>query len=86
MRLGWIRGHRLIVHVNIICLIVALIAWCGLIWSNLRVAKQLSANGYSIWTVNMRARFNAWKGTNILLFLICFAIFTAVILVPILMK
>jgi amino acid permease len=65
--------------VNTICLIVALFAWCGLLWSNVRVAKQLRANGYSIWTFNMRARFNAWKGTNILLFLSCFAIFAAVI-------
>jgi hypothetical protein len=53
---------------------------CGGIWSNIRVAKQLRAAGYSIWTFNRRARFNAWKGTNILLFLSCSAIFAASIL------
>jgi amino acid permease len=73
-------------YVNTICGIVALSAWCGAMWSNIRVAKQLSAAGYSAWTFNMRARFNAWKGTNILLFLSCSAIFAAAILVPILMK
>jgi len=70
--------------VNTIFLIVALFAWCGLMWSNVRVAKQLRATGYSIWTANMRARLNAWKGTNILLFLSCSAIFTAAVLVPVL--
>ena len=57
--------------------IVALLAWCGGIWSNIRVAKQLRAAGYSIWTFNSKARFNAWKGTNMLLLLSCFAVFAA---------
>jgi hypothetical protein len=62
------------------CWIVALSAWCGGMWCNIRVAQQLRAAGYSIWTFNSRARWNAWKGTNILLFLSCFAIFAASIL------
>jgi hypothetical protein len=59
--------------VNTICLIVALSALCGAVWSNIRVAKQLHAAGYSIWTFNFRARWTAWKGTNIVLFLSCWA-------------
>jgi hypothetical protein len=55
-------------------------------WSNIRVAKQLRAAGYSIWTFNTRARFNAWKGTNIVLFLSCSAIFAATILLAIVMQ
>jgi amino acid permease len=73
-------------YVNDICMIVALSAWCGAMWSNIRVAKKLRAAGYSIWTLNMRARFNAWKGTNIVLFLSCIAIFAAAILVLIVMQ
>ena len=72
--------------VNTICLIVALSALCGAVWSNIRVAKQLHAAGYSIWTFNFRARVTAWKGTNIVLFLSCFAIFAAAILVLIVMR
>jgi hypothetical protein len=67
-------------YVKTICCIVALSAWCGGIWSNIRAAKQLRAAGYSIWTFNTRARFNAWKGTNLALFLIYAAIFAAAIL------
>ena len=59
--------------VNTICLIVALSALCGAVWSNIRVAKQLHAAGYSIWTFNFKARLAAWKGTNIVLFLSCWA-------------
>ncbi len=80
------RGDRLSAYVNTICLIVALFAWCGAMWSFVRAAKQLRAAGYSIWTFNTRARFNAWKGTNIVLFLSCSAIFAAAILVPIVMQ
>jgi hypothetical protein len=65
--------------VKTILSIVALSAWCGAMWSNFRVAKQLRAAGHSIWTFNHRARWNAWKGTNIVLFLSCGAIFAAVI-------
>jgi hypothetical protein len=67
--------------VKTICWIMALSAWCGGIWSNFRVAKQLRAAGYSIWTFDTRARLNAWKGPNIVLFLSCSAIFAAAILV-----
>jgi hypothetical protein len=66
--------------VKTICCIVALSAWCGGMWCYIRVAKQLRAAGYSIWTFNSRARWNAWKGTNILLFLSCYAIFAASLL------
>jgi hypothetical protein len=57
--------------------IVALLAWCGAMWANIRVAKQLRDAGYSIWTSNSKARFNAWKGTNILPLLSCLAVFPA---------
>jgi hypothetical protein len=66
--------------------IVALSAWCGAMWSNFRVANQLRAAGYSIWTFNTRVRFNAWKGANIVLFLSCSAIFAAAILALIAMQ
>jgi hypothetical protein len=59
------------------CFIVALLAWCGAMWSQVRFAKQLRADGYSIWTFNVRARLNAWKGANIVLFLSCGAVFAA---------
>jgi amino acid permease len=62
--------------VNTIFGSVSLLAWCGGMWANIRVAKQLRAAGYSIWTLNIKARFNAWKG-NILLFLSCSAVFAA---------
>jgi hypothetical protein len=55
-------------------------------WSNFRVANQLRAAGYSIWTFNTRVRFNAWKGANIVLFLSCSAIFAAAILALIAMQ
>jgi len=55
-------------------------------WSNFRAAKQLHAAGYSIWTLNFRARLTAWKGTNIVLFLGSTAIFVASILALIAMQ
>jgi amino acid permease len=67
-------------YVKTIFGIVTLLAWCGAMWANIRVAKQLRAAGYSIWTSNSKARFNAWKGTNILLFLSCAAVFAASLL------
>jgi hypothetical protein len=73
-------------YVKTICWIVALSAWCGATWSNVRAAKQLRAAGYSFWSFNPRARLIAWKGTNIVLFLSCTAIFAAAILVPIVMQ
>jgi hypothetical protein len=66
-----------------ICYVVALVAWCGLMWSQVRVLKQLRAAGYNIWTFNERARWNAWKGTNFVLFLSCGAVFAAAILAAI---
>ena len=72
--------------VKTICWIVALSAWCGAMWSIFRALKQLRAAGYSIWTFNTRARFNAWKGTNIVLLLSCSAIFAAAILALIAMQ
>lgn len=72
--------------VKIICCIVALSAWCGAMWSNFRVAKQLRAAGHSIWTFNTRARFSAWKGANIVFFLSYSAIFAAAILALIAMQ
>lgn len=71
-------------YVTAICLIVALLAWCGAMWSYVRVARQLRAAGYSIWTFNPIARWNAWKGDNIVLFLSCSAIFVAAIATAIL--
>jgi hypothetical protein len=55
-------------------------------WSNFRAAKQLRAAGYSVWSFNPRARRIAWKGTNIVLFLSCSAIFAAAILALIAMQ
>jgi hypothetical protein len=55
-------------------------------WSNVRAAKQLRASGYSFWSFNPRARLIAWKGTPIVLFLSCAAIFAAAILVLIVMQ
>jgi hypothetical protein len=55
-------------------------------WSNVEAAKQLRAAGYSFWSFNLRARLIAWKGTNIVLFLSCSAIFAAAILVLIAMQ
>ena len=69
-----------------ICWIVALSAWCGAMWSNIRAARQLRAAGYSFWSFNPRARLIAWKGTNIVLLLNCSAIFAAAILVLIVMQ
>jgi hypothetical protein len=48
-------------------------------WINVRVAKQLHAAGHSFWTLNQKARFAAWKGTNLVLLLGCAAIFAATI-------
>jgi hypothetical protein len=73
-------------YVKIFCWIVALSAWCGAMWSNVLAAKQLRAAGYSFWSFNPRARLIAWKGTPIVLFLCCSAIFAAAILVPIVMQ
>jgi hypothetical protein len=73
-------------YVKTICLIVALSAWCGAMWSNVRAAKQLRASGYSFWSFNPRARLIAWKGMNIVLFLSCSAIFAAAILALIVMQ
>jgi len=72
--------------VKTICWIVALSAWYGAMWSEFRVAKQLRAAGYSSWSFNLRARLIAWKGTNIVLFLSCCALFAAAILVLIVMQ
>jgi hypothetical protein len=72
--------------VKIIFWIVALSAWCVAMWSNYRAAMQLRAAGHSIWTFNHSARWNAWKGTNIVLFLSCGAIFAAAILALIAMQ
>jgi hypothetical protein len=66
-------------YVTEICVIVALLAWCGVMWSQVRALKQLRAAGYSIWTFNVSARWNAWNGTNIALFLSCGAVFAAAI-------
>ena len=73
-------------YVKTICWIVALSAWCGAMWSNVRAAKQLRAAGYSFWSFNLRASRIAWKGTNIVLFLSCSAVFAAAILVLIVMQ
>jgi hypothetical protein len=67
-------------------MIVALSAWCGAMWSNVRVERQLRAAGYSFWTLNPAARFAAWKGTNLALFLGSTAIFAAAILALITMQ
>jgi hypothetical protein len=83
---GWFRGDRLSAFVKIILWIVALSAWCGAIWSNFRVAKQLRAAGHSIWTFDHSARWNAWKGTNIVFFLSWGAIFAAAVLALIAMQ
>lgn len=73
-------------YVKTICWIVVLSAWCGVMWSNVRTTKQLRASGYSFWSFNPRARLIAWKGTNIVVFLNCFAIFAAAILVLVVMQ
>jgi hypothetical protein len=65
--------------VKTVCCIVALFAWYGVVWSNVRAAKQLRAAGYSVWSFNPRARLVAWKGINIVLFLSCSALFAAAI-------
>ena len=69
-----------------ICWIVALCVWCGAMWSNVLAAKQLRAAGYSFWSFNPRAHLIAWKGTPIMLFLSCSAIFAAAISVLIVMQ
>ncbi len=69
-----------------ICSIVALSAWCGAMWSNALAAKQLRAAGYSFWSFIPKARLIAWKGTPIVLFLNCSAVFAAAILVLIVMQ
>jgi hypothetical protein len=85
-RWGWFRGDRLSAYVKTICWIVAMSAWCGVMWSNFRAAKQLRAAGYGVWSFNPRARRIAWKGTNIVLFLSCSAIFATAILALIAMQ
>jgi len=67
-------------YVRDICWIVALLAWGGMMWNQVRALKQLHAAGYSIWTFNTKARLNAWKGTNIVLFLSCGAVFSIAII------
>ncbi len=61
--------------------VVALLAWCGGMWSNVRTAKQLEAAGHSVWTLNLRARLIAWKGANIAIFLISSTIFVSAVLI-----
>lgn len=68
---------------SIIFWCVALLAWCGAMWRNVRAAKQLHAAGYSFWSFNLRARLIAWKGANIAIFLSCSAIFIVAILMAI---
>ncbi|MET3912934.1 hypothetical protein ABID59_007308 [Bradyrhizobium sp. S3.3.6] len=70
-------------YVRTICYIAFLFAWCGGLWSCVLAAKQLHAAGNSIWTLNTRARLNAWKGANIVLFLSCSAVGAAAILTAI---
>jgi amino acid permease len=62
-----------------ILVIVSLLAWCGAAYGYVCFLKQLRASGYSVWTLNHRARFNAWRGKPIAVFLICGAIFAGVI-------
>ena len=69
-------------YVKDVCYIVALLAWCGAMWSQVRSLKQLRAAGFSIWTFNTRARLNASKG-NIVPFLGYFAIFALAISIAI---
>jgi hypothetical protein len=73
-------------YVKTICWIVALSAWCGAMWSNVLAVKQARAAGYSFWSFNPRVPLIAWKGTPIMLFLSCFAIFAAAILALIVMR
>jgi hypothetical protein len=72
--------------VKTICWAVALSAWCGGMWSNVLAVKQLRAAGYSFWSLGLRAKLIGWKGIPIVLFLSCFAIFAAAILVLIVMQ
>lgn len=76
---GGCLGAMMSGFVKIFCVLMALLAWCGAIWINVRVAQQLRAAGLSVWTFNYRARFDVWKGRNIVLFLIYSAIFATAI-------
>jgi amino acid permease len=59
--------------------IVSALAWCGVAYGYVLFLKQLRASNCSIWTLNYRARFNAWRGRPIAIFLICGAIFAGAI-------
>jgi amino acid permease len=59
--------------------IVSALAWCGAMYGYVLFLKQLRASGYSIWTLSQRARFNAWRGRPIAIFLTCGAIFAGLI-------
>jgi hypothetical protein len=72
--------------VKTICWIVALSAWCGGMWINVRAVRQAHAAGYSFWSFDPKVRLAAWRGRNLPLFLMCLAIFAAAILVLIVMQ
>jgi hypothetical protein len=72
--------------VKTIFLIVALSAWCGGMWINVRAIRQARAAGYSFWSFDPKARRAAWRGRNLPLFLMCAAIFAAAILVPLVLQ
>jgi hypothetical protein len=62
-----------------VLVIVSGLAWCGSMYGYALFLKQLRASGYSIWTWDHRARFNAWRGRPIVIFTICMAIFAGLI-------
>ena len=59
------------------------LAWCGAMYGYVLFLKRLRASGHSLWTLNHRARFNAWRGRPIAIFLMCGAIFAGLIWGPI---
>ena len=71
---------------KLVCLIVALFAWCGAMWVNVRAIKQARAAGYGLWSLDPKAQYAAWRGKNLPLFLGFCAIFASAILTVLLAK
>jgi len=55
-------------------------------WVNVRAIKQARAAGYSFWSFDPKARYAAWRGKNLPLFLVFGAVFAAAILTILLPK
>jgi len=59
--------------------VVSFVAWCGAMYGYVLFVKELRASGHSFWTWNIRARFDAWRGKPIAIFLTSGAVFLAAI-------